>query len=147
MHTGWNFYKDPAYKQYAGSMHEYSNSKKSLGNSDYYKHTFNEKERLASIERNKWLLASAKTKFKVNDIVLLDNRHVVVIVAVQPKGYESVPRSYSVIGSRILNPIIRDENIYHYRHLGKNYNNKNRGMLGGIDGQTTENHFSVIKDK
>lgn len=94
---------------------------------------------------NSWIKDSFKTKFKEGELALLDGRHVVVIVAVQPKGYVTVPARSDGPFRKTYPAVTNDVTIYQYKHLGSGYNDKYSGRK--FDGQTTEKYLTKIEDK
>lgn len=81
--------------------------------------------------RNKILQQTAKTKYKVGDIVFLDKEKV-RITEVQPKGFITRSESKSYYSSEMLPPVKCGKNIYQYVRLS------DKG-----EGQTTEDSLSI----
>lgn len=79
--------------------------------------------------RNKLLLASARTRYKVGQHIVRRNGTVIRIKEVQPKGFvcRSAGRNYLSFGSE-LPAVVNDQDLYIYEPMSP----------GASSGQTTE---------
>ena len=81
--------------------------------------------------RNLTLQMSAKTRFKVGQLVLTKSGQIVRISEVQPSGFVSWSESKSFLTGKMLPPVTCDKDIYRYR----SDDNK-------ASGQTTESELT-----
>lgn len=91
---------------------------------------------------NKWLQNKIDTKFETGDLALLNNS-VVYIVEVQPKGYITQPRCIDSVTGETRTNIVRKQDVYFYKHLGKNYSSSTTYS----DGQTSETYLEELSNE
>lgn len=91
---------------------------------------------------NTWLQNNIEAKFEVGDLALLDG-FVVYIVEVQPKGYITQARRVELSTGKTKPNVVRQQDVYLYKHLGKNYSSSTVYS----DGQTTELYLMELSNE